>query len=111
MSEFDKAVGATIKRLRILEKITMQKLAENLGVSFQQVQKYESGVNRVSSEMLWKISNYFGVTTSLFFPGMLHDNLTNLSDEELILIAEYRNISCDKNRAKVLKIIKILGDG
>ena len=48
---------------------TQQQLAENVGIKFQQIQKYETGMNRVSASRLWDISNVLGVPVSFFFEG------------------------------------------
>ncbi len=45
-------------------------LAEKLGISFQQVQKYESGANRISGSRLWELSQTLGVAVSYFFDGL-----------------------------------------
>jgi transcriptional regulator with XRE-family HTH domain len=49
---------------------TQQQLAEQVGIKFQQIQKYETGMNRVSASRLWDISNVLGVPVSFFFEGI-----------------------------------------
>ena len=50
----DVHVGEQLRRMRHLRNISQEKLAAALGVSFQQVQKYERGANRVSASMIWR---------------------------------------------------------
>ena len=56
----DLHVGGRIRALRNLKKITQDELGEALGVSFQQIQKYEKGMNRVSGGRLLQIAAVFG---------------------------------------------------
>ena len=60
----DKAIGSRIIMHRKSKKISQSDLGAALGVSFQQVQKMEKGVNRISSTRLKQISAYLGVTTN-----------------------------------------------
>lgn len=66
----DIIVGAQIKNRRKYRAISQPKLAAMIGVSWQQLNKYESGENRVSASRLWKISKALGVKISYFFEGV-----------------------------------------
>ena len=50
--------------------MTQQQLAESVGIKFQQIQKYETGANRVSASRLWDIAAAMGVDVAFFFEGM-----------------------------------------
>ncbi|PWE52117.1 transcriptional regulator [Metarhizobium album] len=63
----DVTVGGRIQRLRTAGGMTQSKLAEALGISFQQVQKYENGLNRVSGSRLQQIASALNVTVSDLF--------------------------------------------
>lgn len=65
----DVYVGKRIKQLRWLKGMTQQQLAKQIGVKFQQVQKYETGANRVSASRMWQLSEALNVTVSFFFEG------------------------------------------
>jgi transcriptional regulator with XRE-family HTH domain len=65
----DVEVGARIKLKRKLQSISQQALAAKLGVTFQQVQKYEKGVNRVGASRLSQIATALDVPMSYFFDG------------------------------------------
>ena len=69
MTNIDVLIGARIKGRRIALKISQTKLAEAVGVRFQQVQKYESGANRVSASRLLMIAETLSVPISYFFQG------------------------------------------
>ena len=66
----DVHVGKRIRQRRWLIGMTQQTLAESVGIKFQQIQKYETGANRVSASRLWDIAEVVGVPVSFFFEGM-----------------------------------------
>lgn len=65
--ETNKKIAEVIRQQRILRGCTQQDLGNALGVTFQQVQKYERGINQVSAARLKQISDFFGVPMQLFF--------------------------------------------
>ncbi|WP_407070482.1 helix-turn-helix domain-containing protein [Neorhizobium alkalisoli] len=70
----DVHVGSRIRLQRTLKGMSQTTLAEGLGITFQQVQKYEKGTNRVGSSRLQAIANILGVQVAYFFennPGAL----------------------------------------
>lgn len=69
----DVHVGKRIRHRRWLVGMTQQQLAEKVGIKFQQIQKYETGMNRVSASRLWDISDAVGVEISFFFAEMADD--------------------------------------
>ena len=66
----DEHVGKRVRHRRWMVGMTQQQLAENVGIKFQQIQKYETGVNRVSASRLWDIADSLGVPVSYFFEGL-----------------------------------------
>lgn len=66
----DVHVGKRIRHRRWLIGMTQQQLAEQVGIKFQQIQKYETGANRVSASRLWDISDALSVPVSFFFEGL-----------------------------------------
>ncbi|REC56512.1 XRE family transcriptional regulator [Rhodosalinus sediminis] len=66
----DEHVGKRIRRRRRLLGVTQQQLAERVGIKFQQIQKYETGANRVSASRLWDIADALEVQVSFFFEGL-----------------------------------------
>src|SRR5437667_10054023 len=65
----DKLVGRNIRIQRLAKGLSQTALANQLGVTFQQVQKYEKGVNRVGAARLTKIAEVLGIDVGTFFTG------------------------------------------
>jgi transcriptional regulator with XRE-family HTH domain len=68
----DVDVGRRIRAQRLVCRMSQTELANNLGVTFQQVQKYEKGVNRVGAGRLARIAEVLGVPVAFFFSGDLN---------------------------------------
>lgn len=68
----DAGIGKLIRMRRVERKISQASLGETLGVSFQQVQKYENGVNRVGAARLQQIASALEVPVTYFYDGDLH---------------------------------------
>jgi len=66
----DRHVGRRVCERRITLGLTQSDLARALGLTFQQVQKYEKGSNRISSSKLWDIAHYLQVDIEYFFEGL-----------------------------------------
>jgi transcriptional regulator with XRE-family HTH domain len=66
----DTHVGRRLCLLRKSSGVSQQKLASQLGVTYQQVQKYEGGTNRVSTAFLLRVAQMFGVPLDYFFAGI-----------------------------------------
>ena len=74
-------VGQQLKRMRILRNLTQTDLAQGLKISFQQVQKYELGRNRISASRLFELSHILNVPPAFFFEGL--ENSPNESERAL----------------------------
>jgi transcriptional regulator with XRE-family HTH domain len=66
----DIQVAERVRTARLTQRLSQQKVAEALGVSFQQIQKYEKGTNRISIGRLHAIANILGVPMSYFLEGL-----------------------------------------
>ncbi len=66
----DVHVGKRIRHRRWMVGMTQQQLAGKVGIKFQQIQKYETGMNRVSASRLWDIAEALEVPVSFFFEGI-----------------------------------------
>ncbi|WP_202295455.1 helix-turn-helix domain-containing protein [Mesorhizobium sp. 131-2-1] len=66
----DEHVGKQIATVRVQSDVSQGQLARSIGISFQQLQKYENARNRVSSSMLYEIASSLGVPVSRFFEGL-----------------------------------------
>ena len=70
VEEIDRRLGALVRTLRKERKLTQTQLADQLGVTYQQVQKYESGQTRLSVALLIKLSDVLDVRVPYFFLGL-----------------------------------------
>ena len=68
-NSIDKIVGQNIRMHRLAKGLSQTELGERLGLTFQQVQKYEKGSNRVGSGRLFEIAGVLGVNVTVFFAG------------------------------------------
>lgn len=120
-SDIDRVVGQNIHRQRRKLKLTQEKLGELLGLTFQQVQKYEKGVNRVSAGRLYEIAGVLEVPVEFFFEGadavfpsgvaeLAEDidetQLPVLSDEVLQLIDAFQKIEDAVLRGSLLATVQ-----
>ena len=66
----DVHVGKRVRERRVSLGMSQADLGDNLGLTFQQIQKYERGVNRISASKLWALSHFFEVPIDWFFDGL-----------------------------------------
>jgi transcriptional regulator with XRE-family HTH domain len=66
----DKQVGANVRTARLLKNMSQEKLGDELNLTFQQVQKYEKGTNRISASKLSELSNILDQPIGYFFNGV-----------------------------------------
>ena len=71
----DAHVGSRICARRRLLQLSQKQMAEKLGVTFQQVQKYEKGMNRIGAGRLYTIATILGVSVDYFFSDMPIQNI------------------------------------
>jgi transcriptional regulator with XRE-family HTH domain len=69
-TDIDAHVGARIRLRRMLIGLSQERLGDALGVTFQQIQKYERGANRISASKLYEVSRVLGVPVSHFLDGL-----------------------------------------
>ena len=122
----DSHVGSRIRLRRNMIGLSQEKLGESLGITFQQVQKYEKGANRVGASRLQAIAGILGVPVSYFFedaPGQDPSTASGFaedkgastimdfctSSEGLQLNRAFVAIADPKVRRRVLDLVKVLG--
>lgn len=121
----DVHVGGRIRLRRNMLGLSQEKLGESLGITFQQIQKYEKGTNRVGASRLQAISNALTVPVSYFFEdapsvegqaGFAEDNDAAYvvdflnSNEGVQLTRAFTKISDPKVRRKIVDLVKSLSD-
>lgn len=120
----DKRLGQRVRTRRLEIGMSQEKLAELLGVTFQQVQKYEKGVNRIAASRLFDISAAVDMPIARFFEGLtsarggggaayavddhIHDALA--TPEGAQLIAMFAAIKNSKVRRRVVELVKAISD-
>jgi transcriptional regulator with XRE-family HTH domain len=97
--------------------MTQQQLADRVGIKFQQIQKYETGMNRVSASRLWEIADALEVSIAFFFEGL--DNAHEaqaaiegdmLADKEALeLVRSYYSIP-EAQRRRLFDLARVLSD-
>ncbi len=107
----DDHVGAKLRQLRKSAGMSQSVLAGRLGLTFQQVQKYERGTNRVSASKLYETAAILGVPVADFFDGLTPDNVVQFpsapsrDDEVLARLIEVFEAIPKAERPKVLKVV------
>ena len=76
----DKHVGSRVRMRRMMLSMSQEKLGDALGLTFQQVQKYEKGTNRIGASRLQQISHILQVPVAFFFEGAPNLNPIALGD-------------------------------
>ena len=125
-SPVDVHVGGRIRIRRQVLGITQRAVADELGLTFQQVQKYELGTNRVSASKLFEIARFLDVPVTYFFDGLgplestgrfddadtqersIHDYL--LTNEGAELAETFPRITRLRVRRQLLELIKVVAD-
>jgi transcriptional regulator with XRE-family HTH domain len=95
----DAHVGKRIRHRRWMVGMTQQQLAEKVGIKFQQVQKYETGMNRVSASRLWEIAEVLDVAVAFFFEGLAGE-----AEAEAAPAADHRgDLLADKEASELVR--------
>lgn len=85
---FDDRVGERVRTRRLMAGMTQEQLAEHLGLTFQQVQKYEKGSTRISAGRLAQIANIFGESIAFFYPPQLSSRASESFVDEFAATSE-----------------------
>lgn len=112
----DAHVGKKIRQQRWLLGISQQQLASRVGIKFQQVQKYETGANRVSASRLWDIAAVLEVPISYFFEGLegrpvgARDTRGDvLTDKEALDLVRAYHVLPDAQRRHLFDLARAIG--
>jgi len=124
----DKRIGQRVKQRRLETGMSQERLAELLGVTFQQIQKYEKGVNRVAASRLFELASALGVGLAYFFEGLtagspqegirggvaeegqefVYDMLASPEGQQLLQI--FGQIRSAKVRRRVVELVRTLAE-
>lgn len=113
----DVHVGKRIRHRRWMIGMTQQQLAEKVGIKFQQIQKYETGMNRVSASRLWDIAQAVDVPVSFFFEGIDEAAAPNasvegdiLADKEALQLVRSYYAMPEAQRRQIFELARVLSD-
>ena len=107
-------IGAMIRKVRHEKRVTQQALAQRVGVKFQQLQKYETGQNRVSGSRLWMIARELDVDVAKFFPPVTpNTSLPPVASVDEVSLRIARKIADlpDHARAAMARVLDALRKG
>ncbi len=113
--EVDVHVGLKLREARILKNWTQSDLGKLVGLTFQQIQKYENGANRIAASRLWHLSQILELLVSYFFEGLESGKRLDADDAEtaenirrksLELVRNFYAIEDDRNREAAYQLIK-----
>lgn len=113
-SAVDKKIGAKINQLRVSMGITRQELAEKIGVTHQQLQKYEQGTNRVTASRLVDISNVLHVSVMYFFEDYIESLcIENVKKQRMCMevMRNFMRIAREDQQDAIRQVIRMMAEG
>lgn len=122
-NEIDRRIGQRVRSRRLEIGMSQERLAELLGVTFQQVQKYEKGVNRIAASRLHDMAGALDIPVGRFFEGMAPGRTGGVAEmrreyaEDVLatpegaqLLALFASIKNVKIRRRVVELVRALSD-
>ena len=115
-NQVDRHIGSRVRARRTMLGMSQEKLADALGLTFQQVQKYEKGVNRIGASRLLHIAGIMDVSIEFFFEGLPGLRAGGFSDDSLVaefltrsesdrLVRGFLKLKDDEARRKVADLV------
>ncbi len=115
-NQIDKHIGTRVRARRVMLGMSQEKLADALGLTFQQVQKYEKGVNRIGASRLLHIAGILDVSIEFFFEGLPGLRAGGFSDDSVVadfltrpesdrLVRGFLRLKDDEARRKVADLV------
>jgi transcriptional regulator with XRE-family HTH domain len=99
------SIGANIRRLRLQKQLSQKELAKIMGVSYQQLQKYETGANRFPADRMFVLHRALDMPFSSFFEGL------DGAEDEMLRFDWIKQVECLKNpflRNRIERVVSIL---
>ena len=108
----DAYVGKQLRMRRKLLGLSQDDLGKKVGITFQQIQKYESGVNRMGASRMWEFAQALEISEAYFFDGYNNDQTNDdlYSEENEKLLTAYYSIADSHLRSKAIKILETLSE-
>jgi transcriptional regulator with XRE-family HTH domain len=114
MGRDNNQIGQLIREIRKSRHMSQMKLADLVGVSYQQIQKYEKGASSISVDRLKQLSKALDVTIFTFFPAEKKGSLkeskltVKMSKEEQVILENFRNVKGKKARTAFFEFSRLL---
>ena len=110
-SPTDVYIGHMMREQRLLHGLSQEHLAQKLGITFQQVQKYENAQNRLSASRLADVSRIFKMTPNDFFPHHQHPQAPHrLTRQEAEVLRIFRSLNEETIKLKFFALLQALGN-
>lgn len=109
--EIDEHVGRRLRQRRVLLGLSQEKLAESVGITFQQIQKYENGANRISAGRLYEFAQLLKVSVLFFYQGLgeLHETEIQLPHDCLTVARLVYEVPEDRRKEAIHLVKMVLG--
>ncbi|MGA9436259.1 MAG: helix-turn-helix transcriptional regulator [Roseobacter sp.] len=100
-------VGRKLKQIRTMRRLSQTDVAKKLELSFQQIQKYEIGSNRIAASRLYELSRILDVPTSYFFEGLdAETKTTNKNDPSMEIVSALASIRDETVKSRIVTFIE-----
>ncbi len=99
-------VGRKLKQARTLRRMSQTDVARQLKLSFQQIQKYEIGSNRIAASRLYELSRILQVPTSYFFEGLNEAEPVSTRDHGLEIVSAVASIQDEQIKSRIVTFIE-----
>ena len=110
--EIDQRIGQRIREIRVARGLSQEKVGEAMGLTFQQIQKYEKGTNRLSGSRMVVMCELFGVTPNdiVGVNGVSEHTFEQLSVNAVRVAKLYERLDSSQKRAATLMLKAFLGE-
>lgn len=113
--KIERHVGRRIRERRILLGLTQQRLAEMIGVTYQQAHKYERGINRVSAGRLYELAQALDVEIGYFFegfdPAQTGGQMPERQRMSLDVARNFSRIRDERSREALAQLCRVMAEG
>jgi transcriptional regulator with XRE-family HTH domain len=109
-TDIDRQVGGNLLRFRLFRGMSQEMLADPVGVTFQQIQKYEKGINRISVSRLWQFSQVLRISVAEFYDGIKgvpRNDVLKLAPEHVSLLRMF-NMLPEPRKIAVMDYVRFL---
>lgn len=116
----DRRLGQRMRARRLEVGMSQERLAELLGVTFQQIQKYEKGINRVAASRLFELATALDVSVGYFFEGLAPEAAAGVAEEEsavfdaiaspegLQLVTLFAAVKNPRLRRRIVDLVRVI---